>query len=70
VHKTLSFVNMPSTYILSVPISTQNMTSAKWWNTCKAYQNLGTFIRPVRHEEKPSQERMCIWYAAAWASSY
>jgi len=56
----------PTYYLYT--ISTQNMTRAKWWNTCKAYQHLGTFIRPVRHEVMPSQERIFIWYAAACAS--
>ena len=50
-------------------ISTQNMTRAKWWNTSIAYQHLGTFIRPVRHEEKRCQEKLWIWHAADWASS-
>ena len=39
------------------PISTQNMTSAKWWNTSIAYERLGTFFRPDRHEEKPVRKR-------------
>jgi len=42
------------------------MTRAKLWNTCKASQYLGTFIKPVRVEEKPSHERLWIWHAAAW----
>jgi len=50
-------------------LSIQNMTRAKWWNTCIASQHLGTFIKPVRDEEKPSQERLWIWHAAACASS-
>jgi len=57
----------PTSYLYT--ISSQNKTSANWWNTCKAYQHLGTFIRPVRHEQKPSQERLWIWRAAVWASS-
>ena len=51
------------------PISTQNMTSAKWWNTGIAYERLGTFIRPDRHEEKASQGKIRILHAATWASS-
>jgi len=57
----------PTSYLY--PISSQNMTRAKLWNTSIAYERLGTFIRPVRHEEKASQERIRIWHAAAWASS-
>ena len=45
----------PTSYLY--PISTQNMTRAKRWNTSIAYERLGTFIRPVRHEEKATQER-------------
>jgi len=48
-------------------ISTQNMTRAKWLNTSIAYKHLCTFIRPFRHEERPSLERFLIWHAAAWA---
>ena len=58
---------VPTSYLNS--ISTQNMTRAKWWNTCIVSQHLGTFIKPVRDEEKPSQDRLWIWHAAAWASS-
>jgi len=42
------------------------MTRAKWWNTCIVSQSLGTFISPVRDEEKPSQGRLWIWFTAAW----
>jgi len=63
----LWFCPRPTTYLY--PISTQNMTSAKWWNTSIAYERLCTFIRPDRHEEKASQEKIRIWHAAAWASS-
>ena len=42
----------PTSYLYL--ISTQNMTSAKWWNTSIAYERLGTFIRPDRIEEKAS----------------
>jgi len=49
----------PTSYLY--PTSTQNMTSAKWWNTSIAYERLGTFIRPYRHEEKSSQEKIRIW---------
>jgi len=45
----------PTSYLY--PISTQNMTLAKRLNTSIAYELLGTFIRPVRHEEKATQER-------------
>jgi len=45
----------PTSYLY--PTSTQNMTRAKRWNTSTAYERLGTFIRPVRHDEKASQER-------------
>ena len=38
-------------------ISTQNMNSAKWWNTSIAYERLGTFFRPDRHEERPVRKR-------------
>jgi len=62
-------VNLPSTYILSVNYLNSKQDRAKWWNTSIAYQYLGTFIRPVRHEEQPSQEKWWIWHAAAWASS-
>jgi len=34
------------------------MTRAKLRNTCIASQHMGTFIKPVRDEEKPSQERL------------
>jgi len=57
----------PTSYLYN--ISTQNMTRAKWWITSIAYQRLGIFIRPVRHEEKPSQEKLRIRHAAAWTSS-
>ena len=63
----LWFCPRPTSYLYT--ISTQNMTSAKWWNTSIAYECLGTFIRPDRHEEKASQEQIRIWHAAAWASS-
>jgi len=45
----------PTSYMNT--ISTQNMTRAKWWITSIAYERLGSFIRPVRHEEKATQER-------------
>jgi len=45
----------PTSYMST--ISSQNMTRAKRWNTSIAYERLGTFIRPVRHEEKATQER-------------
>jgi len=45
----------PTSYLY--PISTQNMPRAKRWNTSIAYERLGTFIRPGRHEEKVNQER-------------
>jgi len=57
----------PTSYLN--PISSQNMIPAKWWNTNISYQRLGTFIRPVRHEEKYSQEKLWIWLAAGRASS-
>jgi len=63
----LWFCPRPTSYLY--PISTQNKTSAEWWNTSIAYERLGTFIRPDRHEEKASQEKIRIWHAAAWASS-
>jgi len=46
----------PTSYLNT--ISSQNMTRAKWWNTSISYQRLGTFNRPVRHEEKTSQEKL------------
>jgi len=46
----------PTSYLYT--ISTQKMNCAKWWNTSIAYHYLGTIIRPVRHEEKPSQEKL------------
>jgi len=42
----------PTSYLYT--LSTQNMTRAKLWNTCIASQYLGTFIKPVPDEEKPS----------------
>ena len=57
----------PTSYLNT--ITNENMTRAKWWNTSIAYQHFGKFIRPVRHEEKPGQEMLWIWHAAAWASS-
>jgi len=36
------------------------MTRAKLRNKFIASQHLGTFIKPVRDEEKPSQERLWI----------
>jgi len=56
----------PTSYLYT--IWTQNITRAKWWETCIASQRLVTFIRPVRHEEKPSQEMLWIWHTAAWSS--
>jgi len=56
----------PTSYLYT--LSTQNMNRAKWWNTCIASQYLGTFIKTVRDEEKPSQEKLWIRHAAAWAS--
>jgi len=64
---TLWICTRPTFYLYT--LSTQNMTSAKWWNTCIASQHLGTFVKAVRDEEKPSQEWLWIWHAAAWASS-
>jgi len=58
----------PTSYLYT--ISTQNMNSAKWWHTSIAYQHFCQFIRPVRHEEKPSKEKLFIRHAAAWAGSY
>jgi len=49
----------PTSYLY--PISSQNMTRAKLWNTSIAYERLCTFIRPVRHEGKASEERIRIW---------
>ena len=57
----------PTSYLYTISI--RNMTRGKWWNTSIESQHLGTFIRPVPHEEKPSQERVRIWHAAACASS-
>jgi len=57
----------PTSYLY--PISSQNMTRAKLWNTSIAYERLSTFIRPVRHQEKASQERIRLWHAAAWGNS-
>jgi len=56
----------PTSYLNT--ISTQNMTRAIWWNTSISYQLFGTFIWPVRHEEKTSQEKLRIWLAAGRAS--
>ena len=44
----------PTSYLYT--LSTQNMTRAKWWNTCIASQHLSTFIKEVRDEEKPSRK--------------
>jgi len=44
----------PTSYLY--PISTQHMTRGKRWNTSIAYERLGTFITPFRHEEKATQE--------------
>ena len=63
----LCICTRPSSYLYT--ISTQNMYLAKWWNTSIAFRHLDTLIRRVRHEEKPSQEWVWIWLAAAWASS-
>jgi len=52
----LCICTRPTSYLYA--ISPQNITRGKWWNTSIAYRHLGTFIRPVRHEEKPSQERL------------
>jgi len=57
----------PTSYLYT--LSTQNMTRAKLRNTWIASQDLGTFIKPVRYEEKPSQERLWIRHVAVWASS-
>ena len=58
----------PTSYLY--PISNQNMNRAKWGNKSIAYERLGTLIRPVRHEENASPEKIRIWNAAAWASSH
>jgi len=63
----LCICTRPTSYLYT--ISTGTMTRAKWWNTNMASQHLGTFNRPVRHEEKPSQERIWTCHAAACASS-
>ena len=44
----------PTSYMST--ISSQNMTRAKRWNTSIAYERLGTFIRPVRHRERPPRK--------------
>jgi len=54
IHCILWICTRPTSYLYT--LSTQNMTCAKWWNTCIASQHLGTLIKPVREEEKPSQE--------------
>jgi len=56
----------PTSYLYT--LLTQNMTRADWWNMCITSHHLGTFIKPIRDEENPSQERLWIWHVAAWAS--
>ena len=44
----------PTSYLYNP--SKQDMTRSKWWNTCIASQHLGTFIKTVLDEEKPSRK--------------
>jgi len=48
---TLWIFTRPTSHLYT--LWTQNMTRAKWWNTCIASQHLGTFIKAVRDEEIP-----------------